>query len=97
MNRFWGWVGEEQILDELRAGGSVASYADWKRDMLDLATRRWPTTAACPPPTGAHCTRLCNAAAPKAKVQENKAMTATTPASSALVRPFTVAIADSKD
>jgi hypothetical protein len=32
----------------------------------------------------------------EAKVQENTAMTATTPASSALVRPFTAAIADSE-
>ena len=37
MNRFWGWVGEPQMLEELRsAGGRIATYDDWAREMLAL-------------------------------------------------------------
>jgi hypothetical protein len=47
-------------------------------------------------PPGASDTTRSTSSSPRATVQENKTMTATTPASSALVRPFTVAIADSE-
>jgi alpha-beta hydrolase superfamily lysophospholipase len=40
MNRFWDWVGEEQMLEELRAAAPrIASYADWIREMLDLSDK----------------------------------------------------------
>ena len=40
MNRFWGWVGEEQMLDELRAAGPrIASFADWVREMRELSDK----------------------------------------------------------
>src|SRR4029077_15890620 len=40
MNRFWGWVGEEQMLEELRvAAPRIASYADWVREMLELSDK----------------------------------------------------------
>jgi alpha-beta hydrolase superfamily lysophospholipase len=40
MNRFWGWVGEEQMLEELRAAGPrIASYSDWVREMLELSDK----------------------------------------------------------
>ena len=40
MNRFWDWVGEEQMLEELRAAAPrIASYADWVREMLDLSDK----------------------------------------------------------
>jgi alpha-beta hydrolase superfamily lysophospholipase len=40
MNRFWGWVGEEQMLEELRAAGPrIASYSDWAREMLELSDK----------------------------------------------------------
>lgn len=40
MNRFWGWVGEEQMLEELRAAAPrIASYADWVREMLELSDK----------------------------------------------------------
>ena len=40
MNRFWGWVGEEQMLAELRAAAPrIASYADWVREMLELSDK----------------------------------------------------------
>ena len=40
MNRFYGWVGEAQMLDELRAAGPrIASYADWTREMLELSDK----------------------------------------------------------
>jgi hypothetical protein len=40
MNRFWGWVGEEQMLEELRAAApGIASYADWVREMLELSDK----------------------------------------------------------
>ena len=43
------------------------------------------------------CTPLCSRSLHcEANVQENKAMTASTPAPSPLVRPFTVAISDSE-
>src|SRR5579859_7692105 len=38
MNRWFGWVGEGEMLDEMRsAGARIASYADWKREFLALA------------------------------------------------------------
>ena len=38
MNRFYGWVGEETMLDEMRAvAPSIASYDDWTREMLRLS------------------------------------------------------------
>lgn len=40
MNRFWGWVGEKQMLEELRAAGTrIASYDDWAREMFDLSDK----------------------------------------------------------
>jgi hypothetical protein len=40
MNRFWNWVGDDTMLDELKAGGKqIASYDDWARVMLDLSDR----------------------------------------------------------
>jgi alpha-beta hydrolase superfamily lysophospholipase len=40
MNRFWDWVGEEQMLDELRAAGPrIASYPDWIKGMLELSDK----------------------------------------------------------
>jgi alpha-beta hydrolase superfamily lysophospholipase len=40
MNRFWGWVGEQQMLEELRAAGpSIASFADWIKVMLELSDK----------------------------------------------------------
>jgi pimeloyl-ACP methyl ester carboxylesterase len=38
MNRWFGWVGEQGMLDEMRsAGARIANYADWKREFLALA------------------------------------------------------------
>ncbi len=38
MNRFWNWVGDKQMLDELRAAGTrIASYDDWAREMFELS------------------------------------------------------------
>jgi alpha-beta hydrolase superfamily lysophospholipase len=40
MNRFWNWVGDKQMLDELRAAGTrIASYDDWAREMFDLSDK----------------------------------------------------------
>ena len=40
MNRFWGWVGDQQMLEELRAAGTrIASYDDWAREMFDLSDK----------------------------------------------------------
>src|SRR5215469_4626036 len=40
MNRFWGWVGEEQMLEELRAAAPrIAGYPDWIREMLELSDK----------------------------------------------------------
>jgi len=40
MNRFWGWVGDKQMLEELRAAGTrIASYDDWAREMFDLSDK----------------------------------------------------------
>jgi alpha-beta hydrolase superfamily lysophospholipase len=40
MNRFWDWVGEEQMLEELRAAAPrIASYADWVTEMLELSDK----------------------------------------------------------
>jgi len=46
---------------------------------------------------GVHCTSVCSGSLHcEARVQENKSMTASTPAPSTLIRPFTVAISDSE-
>lgn len=38
MNRWYGWVGEPGMLDEMRsAAPRITSYADWKREFLALA------------------------------------------------------------
>jgi alpha-beta hydrolase superfamily lysophospholipase len=38
MNRFYGWVGEEKMLDEMRdAAARISSYDDWAREMLKLS------------------------------------------------------------
>ena len=38
MNRFYGWVGEPRMLEELRMVGSkIATYDDWTREMLALS------------------------------------------------------------
>jgi alpha-beta hydrolase superfamily lysophospholipase len=40
MNRWFGWVGEPGMLDEMRmASPRIATYADWKREFLALAER----------------------------------------------------------
>ena len=40
MNRWFGWVGEPAMLDEMRiAAPRIATYADWKREFLTLAER----------------------------------------------------------
>jgi alpha-beta hydrolase superfamily lysophospholipase len=40
MNRFWSWVNEKQMLDELRAAGiRIKSYDDWTREMFDLSDK----------------------------------------------------------
>ena len=40
MNRFWGWVGEQQMLEELRAAAPrIASFADWIKVMLELSDK----------------------------------------------------------
>ena len=38
MNRWFSWVGEPEMLDEMRmAAPRIATYADWKREFLRLA------------------------------------------------------------
>ena len=38
MNRWYGWVGEPGMLDEMRSvAPRVANYVDWKREFLGLA------------------------------------------------------------
>ena len=38
MNRFYNWVGDPQMLDEMRAVSSrIADYADFTREFLALA------------------------------------------------------------
>ena len=40
LNRFWEWVGEEQMLEELRAAAPrIASFADWAQEMLELSDK----------------------------------------------------------
>ena len=40
LNRFWEWVGEEQMLAELRAAAlRIASFADWAQEMLELSDK----------------------------------------------------------
>jgi len=38
MNRFWNWVGDQQMLDELKAVGTrIKNYDDWAREMSALS------------------------------------------------------------
>ena len=38
MNRFWNWVGDQQMLGELqKAGKQIANYDDWARVMFELS------------------------------------------------------------
>ena len=38
MNRFWNWVGDQQMLGELQeAGKQIANYDDWARVMFNLS------------------------------------------------------------
>ena len=38
MNRFWNWVGDQQMLSELQqAGKQIGSYDDWARVMFNLS------------------------------------------------------------
>ncbi|MEU8718472.1 alpha/beta hydrolase [Streptomyces sp. NPDC048663] len=38
MNRFYNWVGEEEMLDEMKAASArIFSYEDWTREMLNLS------------------------------------------------------------
>ena len=40
MNRWYSWVGESAMLDEMRiAAPQIATYADWKREFVRLAER----------------------------------------------------------
>ena len=40
MNRWYGWVGEPEMLEEMRASAQrIAIYADWKREFVALAER----------------------------------------------------------
>jgi alpha-beta hydrolase superfamily lysophospholipase len=40
MNRFWNWVGDKQMLEELRAAGTrIKSYDDWAREMFNLSDK----------------------------------------------------------
>lgn len=40
MNRWYGWVGEPAMLDEMRiAAPRIATYLDWKREFVTLAER----------------------------------------------------------
>ena len=40
LNRFWEWVGEEQMLEELRAAAPrIGTFADWVKEMLDLSDK----------------------------------------------------------
>ena len=40
MNRWYGWVGEPAMLEEMRlAAPRIANYADWKREFVALAER----------------------------------------------------------
>jgi alpha-beta hydrolase superfamily lysophospholipase len=40
MNRFWNWVGDQQMLDELKAAGArIANYDDWAREMFELSDK----------------------------------------------------------
>lgn len=40
MNRWFGWVGEPDMLEEMRAASArIVTYADWKREFLALAER----------------------------------------------------------
>ena len=40
MNRFWNWVGDQQMLDELKAAGArIVNYDDWAREMFALSDK----------------------------------------------------------
>lgn len=39
MNRWFGWVGEPEMLVEMRSAAQrIANHVDWKREFLELAT-----------------------------------------------------------
>ena len=49
LNRFWEWVGEEQMLAELRAAAPrIASLADWVREMLELSDKALADSRSLP-------------------------------------------------
>jgi len=40
LNRFWNWVGDQQMLEELKGAGSrIKNYDDWAREMFDLSDK----------------------------------------------------------
>jgi len=40
LNRFWNWVGDQQMLDELRdAGKQIVNYDDWARVLFNLSDK----------------------------------------------------------
>ena len=40
LNRFWNWVGEPQMLEELRrVAPNLRDYAEWTRELLALGER----------------------------------------------------------
>jgi alpha-beta hydrolase superfamily lysophospholipase len=40
MNRFWNWVGDKRMLEELRAAGTrIKNYDDWAREMSELSDK----------------------------------------------------------
>ncbi len=42
MNRWFSWVGEKGMLDEMRSvAPRIANYCDWKREFLSLAENAW--------------------------------------------------------
>src|SRR5215472_17741651 len=49
LNRFWEWVGEEQMLAELRAAAPrIASFADWAQEMLELSDKALADSRSLP-------------------------------------------------
>ena len=49
INRFWNWVGDQQMLSELRdAGRQIANYDDWARVMFDLSDASMATGRLLP-------------------------------------------------
>ena len=49
MNRFWNWVGDQQMLSELQdAGRQIADYDDWARVMFNLSDKSMATGRRLP-------------------------------------------------